>query len=154
MMVATGWLMGLPRQPTPPAAPLGLGLGRSRGRPIALIGQGEPLSLLAPVIALVAYVVSLPAHVVQHGPEIVDPPFKQGGARVCRHESRVSSGYGSFPCSVPRLIVIREGRVNAVQLTRLNRPLAELIPPRTDPARFDAPQDGRFRHAAGFRGLS
>jgi hypothetical protein len=31
-----------------------------------------------------------------------------------------------------------------VQLTRLNGPLAELIPARTDPARFNAPQDGRF----------
>ena len=74
MMVVAAWLMGLPRQSPPPGPPLGLGLGlgRSRGRPLALIGQGEPLSLLAPVIARVAHVVpllsqvvSLPAHVVQ-----------------------------------------------------------------------------------------
>jgi hypothetical protein len=36
----------LPRQPTPPAAPLGLGL--ERNRPFALVGQGEPLCLFAP----------------------------------------------------------------------------------------------------------
>jgi hypothetical protein len=50
--------MGLPRQPTPPAAPFGLGL--ERGRPFALIGQSEPLRLLTPVIALAAHVVSAP----------------------------------------------------------------------------------------------
>jgi hypothetical protein len=90
MMVATGWLIGLPRQPTPPAAPLGLGLGRSRS--LALIGQGEPLSLLAPVIALMAHVVSLsahvvplPAHVVEYRPEVADPLFEQGSARVYLH---------------------------------------------------------------------
>jgi transposase len=31
--------------------------------------------------------------------------------------------------------VIREGRINPVQLAWLDSPLAELIPPRTDPAR-------------------
>jgi hypothetical protein len=57
--------MGLPGQSFPPRPPLGLGLGLECHRPFALIGQGEPLCLLAPVIALVAHVVSLPAHVVQ-----------------------------------------------------------------------------------------
>jgi hypothetical protein len=36
-----------------------------------------------------------------------------------------------------------------MQLTRLDSPLAELIPPRADPARLDASEDGSFRHAHG-----
>jgi hypothetical protein len=40
-----------------------------------------------------------------------------------------------------------------MQLARLDGPLAELIAPCTDPARLDASQDRRFRHADGFRRL-
>jgi hypothetical protein len=41
-----------------------------RDRPFALVGQGEPLRLLAPLIALAAHVVSPPAHVIEHRLEI------------------------------------------------------------------------------------
>jgi hypothetical protein len=92
-------------------------------------------------VAMRSEVVPLPAHVVQYGPEIADPLFEQGSARACLHESRVHSGYGSFPRSVPRIVVTCDGWVNPMELTRLNGPLAEFIPPRADPARFDAPQD-------------
>jgi hypothetical protein len=77
-----------------------------------------------PCVPLLSEVVSLPAHVVQHAPEITDPLFEQGSARVCLHESRVPSDYGSFPGTIPRIVVVREGRVNPVQLTRLDSPLA------------------------------
>jgi hypothetical protein len=40
-----------------------------------------------------------------------------------------------------------------MQLAGLDGPLAELIPPCTDPARLDASQDRRFRHADSFRRL-
>jgi hypothetical protein len=43
--------------------------------------------------------------------------------------------------------------VNPMQLTRLDGPLAELIPSCADPARFDAPKDGGFRHPDCLRGL-
>ena len=36
--------------------------------------------------------VSLLAYVVQHGPEIVDPLFEQGSARVCLHENPAVQG--------------------------------------------------------------
>src|SRR6516162_9946272 len=84
-----------PCQPPPPAAPFGLGL--EHDRPFALIGQGEPLSLLTPVITLAAHVVSLPAHVVsllahvvQHGPEIADPLFESREARTFASRRAVS----------------------------------------------------------------
>jgi hypothetical protein len=54
---------------------------------------------------------------------------------------------------VPRAGVIRQGRVNPMQLAGLDGPLAELISPCTDPARLDASQDRRFRHADSFRRL-
>ena len=62
---------------------------------------------------MLSEVVSLPAHVVQYGPEIVDPPFEQGGACVCRHESRVPPGCASFPGTVPRIVVVCDGWVEA-----------------------------------------
>jgi hypothetical protein len=40
-----------------------------------------------------------------------------------------------------------------MQLAGLDGPLAELISPCTDPARLDASQDRRFRHADSFRRL-
>src|SRR5580704_7686487 len=40
-----------------------------------------------------------------------------------------------------------------MRLAGLDGPLAELISPCTDPARLDASQDRRFRHADSFRGL-
>jgi hypothetical protein len=48
---------------------------------------------------------------------------------------------------------IGAGRVNPMQFAGLDGPLAELIPPCTDPARLDASQDRRFRHPDGFSGL-
>jgi hypothetical protein len=65
-----GLAHGSPGQPFPPRPPLGLGLGLERHRPFALVGEGKPLCLLAPVIALAANVVALPAHVTEHRPEI------------------------------------------------------------------------------------
>ena len=59
-------------------------------------------------------------------------------------------GYASFLRTVPRAGVIRQGRVNPMQLAGLDGPLAELISPCTDPARLDASQDRRFRHADSF----
>jgi hypothetical protein len=67
--------------------------------------------------------------------------------------SRFIPGYGSVPRTVLRTAFISEGRVNPVQLAGLDCPLAELIPPCTDPARLDASQDRRFRHPDGFSGL-
>ena len=61
--------------------------------------------------------------------------------------------YASFLRTVPRGGVIREGRVNPMQLAGLDGPLAQLISPCTEPARLDASQDRRFRHADSFRGL-
>jgi hypothetical protein len=40
-----------------------------------------------------------------------------------------------------------------MQLAGLDGPLAELIAPRTDPARLDASQDRCFRHSDSFRRL-
>jgi hypothetical protein len=79
--------------------------------------------------------------------------FEQGSARVRLHKSHVPSGYGSFPGTVPRIVVVCDGWLNPMELTRLNGPLAEFIPPRADPARFDAPQDGGFRHPGCLPGL-
>src|SRR5580692_6415132 len=67
--------------------------------------------------------------------------------------SSFTPGYGSVPRTVLRTAFISEGRVNPVQLAGLDCPLAELIPPCTDPARLDASQDRRFRHPDGFSGL-
>jgi len=102
--------------------------------------------LALPCVALLSEVVSLRTHVVKYRPEVVDPLFEQGSARVCLHESRIPSGYGSFPSSVPRIVLFCEGRVDPVQFAGLNGPLAQLIPACADPARFNAPQDGGFRH--------
>jgi hypothetical protein len=68
-------------------------------------------------------------------------------------ESRFTPGYASFLRTVPRAGVIRQGRVNPMQLARLDGPLAELISACTYPARLDASQDRRFRHADSFRRL-
>ena len=66
-------------------------------------------------------------------------------------ESRFTPGYASFLRTVPRVGVIRQGRVNPMQLAGLDGPLAELISPCTDPARLDASQDRRFRQPRGGR---
>jgi hypothetical protein len=101
--------------------------------------------LALPCIPLLSQVISLRTHVVDYRLEIADPLFKQGSACVCLHESRVTPGCGSFLRTVCRIIVVVcEGRVNPVQLARLDGPLAELIPPRADPTRLDAAQDGSF----------
>ncbi len=69
-------------------------------------------------------------------------------------ESRFAAGYASFLRTVPRAGVIRQGRVNPMQLAGLDGPLAQLISPCTNPACLDASQDRRFRHADSFRGLT
>jgi hypothetical protein len=91
--------------------------------------------------------------------EIVEARTSRGVSRVMlrfevswARSERFVAGYGSFPRAAPRIAVIRDGRVNPVQLAGLDCPLAKLIPTRTDPARLDASQDRRFRHA-DFRGL-
>jgi len=104
--------------------------------------------LAVPSVPLLSQVVSLRAHVVEYHLEIADPLFEQGSACVRLHESRVAPGCGSFPRTARRIVVGREGRVDPVQLARLDGPLAELIPPCADPTRLDAAQDGGFRHAA------
>ena len=68
-------------------------------------------------------------------------------------KSRFTPGYASFLRTVPRAGVIPQRRVNPMQLAGLDGPLAELISPCTDPARLDASQDRRFRHADSFRRL-
>src|SRR3984893_3858440 len=68
----------------------------------------------------------------------------QGGAWIGLGESRFPPRYASFLRTVPRGGVIREGRVNPMQLAGLDGPLAPLISPCTDPARLDASQDRRF----------
>jgi hypothetical protein len=75
----------------------------------------------------------------------------RASARVARvvASARVPR-YASFLRTVPRAGVIRQGRVNPMQFAGLDGPLAELIPPCTDPARLDASQDRRFRHADSF----
>jgi hypothetical protein len=67
---------------------------------------------------LLSEVVSLPAHVVEDRPEVAAPMFEQGSVRVCLHESRVPTGYGSFPGTVPRIVVVCKGWVNPMELTR------------------------------------
>jgi hypothetical protein len=81
----------------------------------------------------------------------------RASARVARALASARAGspprYASFLRTVPRAGVIRQGQVNPMQLAGLDGPLAELIPPCTDPARLDASQNRRFRHADSFRRL-
>jgi hypothetical protein len=88
----------------------------------------------------------------------ISPPLRRIACQPTASRSSfsgfVSSGYGSFRRTVPGIVVVCKGWVNPMELTRLNGPLAELIPPRADPARFDAPQDEGFRHPDCLRSLS
>src|SRR5205085_8583880 len=92
--------------------------------------------------------------VFEHRFEIGQPCFGKVGACIGLGYCRFTPGYGSFRRNVLRTTFISEGGVNPVQLARLDGPLAQLISPCTDPARLDASQDRRFRHADSFRGLT
>jgi hypothetical protein len=69
-----------------------------------------------------------------HGPV---PPAASRSAQLAAHRAD-GKWLPMFPRTVPRNSVLSQGRINPVQLAWLDSPLAELIPPRTDPARLDA----------------
>jgi hypothetical protein len=62
------------------------------------------------------------ADVVEHRFEIGQACFGQGSACTGFGESRFTPGYGSFLRTVPRAGVIRQGRVNPMQLAGLDGP--------------------------------
>src|ERR1700730_1257429 len=77
----------------------------------------------------------------------------QGGAWIGLGESRFTPRYASFLRTVPRGGVIREGRVNPMQLAGLDAHWPNSSRLALIPARLDASHDRRFRHADSFRGL-
>src|SRR6202035_998508 len=101
-----------------------------------IVTSGGPLSALAAKAATT----TIPILFVSRDP-VQDGLV--GGACTGFGESRFTPGYASFLRTVPRAGVIRQGRVNPMQFAGLDGPLAELIPPCTDPARVDAPSHFR-----------
>jgi hypothetical protein len=93
-----------------------------------IVTSGGPLSALAAKAATT----TIPILFVSRDP-VQDGLV--GGACTGFGESRFTPGYASFLRTVPRAGVIRQGRVNPMQLAGLDGPLAELISPCTDPAR-------------------
>ena len=74
----------------------------------------QPFRLLLPAVPLLA-------DIVEHRLEIGQSCFGQGGACSGYGESRFVPGYASFLRTVPRAGVIRQGRVNLMQLAGLGR---------------------------------
>jgi hypothetical protein len=105
---------------------------------------------VSPCVRLLSQVVSLPAHVVH---EIVIICSSREALAFASTKAVSPPVTARSPVPFPVIVVVCDGWVNPMELTRLDGPLAELIPPRVDPARFDATQDGGFRPPDRLRGL-
>jgi hypothetical protein len=85
-------------------------------------------------------------HFIQHRLEIADPLFEQGNPYESRVTPRFVPGYGLFRRAVG-IRYVPEGRVNPVQLARLDARLPKFILRAADSTRLDASKYRGLRHS-------